>query len=453
MDRPQVTILIPSLICLDTALPYIAALYRRKVGIHFVVDHHVRELYANEFRGALSVIEIDALVRKHRLTELLHSFLRLALTRQSFSPIYRRWLQQRLDGKGKLARLLALLAVRHGPKCSNDKVNKYLSRWLGRIMSNPFSTKRIIYISATGKPHLLCGRGLEVYTIMESWDHPGKAPMGHASTKVFVWNAALEQDWVDFQGDNRVGRSYPIKLAYAISANDLGKGELLKPAHNRIMYPTTFGSTSDKRMFTEELKFVYELCRATEKTGQKLLIKPKPNSIEGELDQFLKFSHVEIGRYQTNEGGSNYRLSESYNQGRIRELKRCDVVINLGTTFAMDAAAYGLPVIQLQLSCPQQYPLLSSLSAFPHLQRHYYRHQECLFKLTDTKPVSHQLSFLSEPSQYLSVAETFSLRLRDWLIPDWSLSEAVEHVINDCLATEESREGDAVSSSTASESK
>ena len=447
--RKQVTLLIPSLVCFDTALPYITELRRRRVGMHFVVDHRVRKFCSDDLHDALSVVDIDELARKYRLTELFHNFLRLALTGEDFSPIYRRWLQQRLDVKSKLARVLALLVVRFGPKCAPNKVNNYLSCWLGWIIRNPFMTQRLIYITTTGKPHLLCGRGLKVYTVMESWDHPGKAPIGNASTKVFVWNAALEQDWMDFQGDNRLFRSYPMKLAYAIGANDLKKWELLKPGNNRILYPTTFNSTSDKRMFAEELKFIKELCRATEKTGQKLLIKPKPNSVEGELDQFLEFAHVEIGHYQPNEGGGNYRLSRAYNEGRLDELRKSDVIINLGTTFAIDAAAYGLPVIQFELACPRQYPFLSTLSTFPHLQRHFFCHQASHFKITDSIAVAFQLTFLSDPSHYLPAAETFSLRLREWLIPDWTLADAVEQVIDECLAIDDLRAGSVVSPSVA----
>lgn len=438
MLQNQITFLIPSLICLDTALPYITELQRRKVGIHFVVDHQVRMLCKEELQGALSIMEMDQLDSRYDLEKLLHSFLRLAFTTKDFSPIYQRWLQQRLVGKSKISRVFAQLAILCGRKCALDRVNSRLNFWLGYIMRNPFITKKLIYITTTNKPHLLCGRGLEVYTIMESWDHPGKAPIGHTSSKVFVWNAALQQDWADFQGDTNLACAYPIKIAYAIGANNLRKGELLKPQNNRIMYPLTFGSTSDKQMFIEELRFIKELCVATEKAGVKLLIKPKPNSIDsGELNEFLEFTHVEVGRHQINQGGGHYRLSGHYNEQRLDELRKCDAVINLATTFAMDAAAFGLPVIQLEIECPVQYPLLSSLTEFPHLQRHLYCYQSSLFKLNDCALISQQLNFLSDSECYLQTARDFSMRLREWLIPDWSLEEAVRQVIDSCLQSED----------------
>ncbi len=429
----EISFLIPTPICLHTAIPYIKELQHRNVAIHFIVGQKVRDVADDLLLNASSVIGIDELARKTSFVMLLHSFLRIVFTKEDYSPNYQRWLSQRFSQKNRLAIVLLKLLITFGPKWSASEINQKLTSWISRILPNPFPTSRLIYITTTSKPHLHCASGLNVYTIMESWDHPGKAPFAHSSEKVFVWNESLKKDWQEYQGDNNILFSYPIKLGYAITANNLQKGQLLKPCHNRIMYPATFGSTSDQGMFAEELKLIETLCKVTQESGQKLLIKPKPNSRQGELDKFLEFSHVEIGQYQNNKGGSNYDLSDEYNENRLKELKKSDIVINLGTTFALDAAAFGLPVVQLKMACHQQYPYLSTLTTFPHLARHFYNKPECIFTITDSSPVTQELVFLCETSRYIQSAEAFSLYLREWIMPDCSLEHSVTSVIDACL--------------------
>ena len=199
------------------------------------------------------------------------------------------------------------------------------------------------------------------------------------------------------------------------------------------MYPATFGSTSDHAMFSEELKLIEALCRVTQGSGQKLLIKPKPNGSVGEFDRFLEFSHVEVGSYQANDGGANYSLSEEYNETRLRELRISDIVVNLGTTFALDAAAFGLPVVQLQIKCQQKYPYLTKLITFPHLARHYYSAPDLIYTITGFVPISEELAFLCDKSLYLKTAEAFSLYLRKWISPVSTLANSVSEVISVCL--------------------
>ncbi len=429
----EITFLIPTPIALHTALPYIAEFRRRGVKLLFVVDKKVRDATGDLLNDAASVFDVDELARLNRGVFTLYNLLRITFTSKDFSSIYQRWLQQRLSGKNRLSAALLIGLSKLGPKWPSNEINRNLTRWTRPFLPNPFPTSRLVYVTHTAKPYLLCARGLKVYTIMESWDHPRKFPIGHSSEKVFVWNEPLLQDWQESQGDSNIILGYPIKLNYAITAKALKKTELLDPRNNRFMYPTSFGFMSDHGLLVEELRLIEELCRATEHTGHKLLLKPKPNDIPGKLDQFLRFPHVEIGYYQNNEGGSNYGLSENYNERRLRELDQSDLVINLGTTFAIDAAAFGLPVIQLRLACPRQYPLLSSLSTFPHLSRHLLSREECIFTITDSSSVADQLSFLREPAEYLNVAKEFSLRLREWIIPDESLEDAVKRVVTACL--------------------
>lgn len=431
----SISFLIPTPICLHTAIPYIEELRRRDISVHFIVDSRVRSVAGDVFRDAKSVIDIDEVSGKHRIIKALHNFLRLIFTSSEYSQYYPRWLKQRFENKNRIATSIIKLFIKLFPNWRSEEINARLHRLIGKFLANPFPTSNLIYITTSGQSQLLCARGLHVFTIMESWDHPGKAPIGHSSDKVFVWNKSLQEDWSEFQGDKNIGISYPVKLAYAIEANNLPQDRLLGTSLDKILYPATCGSTSDQCMFDEELKLIGELCEITRNTGKTLLIKPKPNDKPGALDQFRKYKHVEIGQYQKNEGGANYSLSSSYNEVRLAELSESGLVINLSTTFALDAAAYGLPVVQLQLKCPDQYPYLSAMANFTHLDRHFYGNQENIFTIEDTMRVGEQLAFLKEPSKYLKVAETFSLQLRKWIAPELSLEQSVAKIINECVAT------------------
>jgi len=429
----DISILISTQICLHTALPYIFELRKQNVAIHYIVAREVREEASSLLKDASSVVSIDTLSRKHTLAMLVHSFLRIAFTRQDYSPSYGRWLAQRFKHKNLIITVLSKWLIKFGPKWRREEINQKLAYWIRKILPNPFPTSRLINITATGDPHLLCARGLRVYTILESWDHPCKAPVGHSSERVFVWNDSLRRDWYEYQGDSNISISYPIKLGYALNANKLKKTELIRSTNNRIMYSATFGATSDPSLFNEELRLIEEICKVTQDSGKKLLIKPKPNGTFGELDQFLKFPHIEIGKYQHNRGGANYHLSDKYNNNRLSELQTCDIVINLGTTFALDAAAFGLPVVQLKIDCQQHYPCLSALTTFPHLARHFYSKPECIFTIAGSGPVSEELAFLGETSNYIQSAEAFSLYLREWIMPNCTLDKSVANVVRACL--------------------
>lgn len=428
----EITFLIESPIALHTAIPYIKELRRNSVRIHFVLDQRTINASDMIFNDAVSVTDINSLAESRKFIEWIYNVLRITYTKRNFSPTYTRWLKQRLMGKSFLATYLTTAISMWGPKWPSDEINRRLTSLIRKVLTNPFRTERVIYVTNTSKPYLLCARDLRVFTIIESWDHAGKYPIGHTSEIAFTWNKPLADDWRSFQGDQNVSISYPIKLDYAINANRLTKDQVLETNNKRLMYPVTFGATSDGQCFLEEMRLIEQICNATKNSGYKLLLKPKPNNTTRDLDRFLHYPHVEIGEYQVNGGKSNYDLSEDYNNLRLFELRKCDAVINLGTTFAFDAAAYGLPVFQIKILDKNYFPFLSELSIFPHLNRHLYNN-ESIFVIDDLEQLTNQTQFLQCPQAYLNIASRFSIYLRSWILPDASLNSSVSNAIALCI--------------------
>lgn len=430
----KITLVIPTLICLHTAKPYILEIRRRSIAICYYIGD---ELQDDQIKAvdpsATSIQRLTELAARYPILKVLHELLRITVTPMHFSAIYPRWLQQRLSTRGIFARGFMNLLARRGPKLDARKVNSMLERVIRPFLNNPFETRKLIYFSLAPNSFLFCARNLEVNTILESWDHPGKAPIGHLSRSVFVWNKALEEDWQNYQGPDPVYLSFPIKLGYALERR---KNATRSPSEHRLMYAMTFGASSEAALYTEELQLVDHLCSITADTGTQLVLKPKPNSQKGELDQFKRYSHVRITEYTSNAFGSHYDLTDRYNAQRLSDLDQCDIVVNVGTTFALDAAAYGCPVVQLVFDAVESFPGLSKLRDFPHLARHLYENTPREFVLRGTG-IHEQLNFLAHHQVVLELARQKQRQLAQWLSPVLPRQAAISSVVTQCLCDTE----------------
>ncbi len=428
MNTAEITFFISSKIALHTALPYISDLKQRNTGIHYVVSDDivsdVQAITAPEDTVA-RIIDYD---RKNKFAKNMHKLLVLLITPSDYSQIYQKLLSRRFDDTNPFLAALLKFFMFITPSVERRNVNRIVKKIIERLITHKLPTEKIIAVTIPVSPYLLCGKEQKVYSIMESWDHPAKWPLGYVSKKVFLWNKNLGNDWAFCQADTDIDYAYPIKLLYAIKAENKGES-----SENIMMYPAITSKCSDSDRYEEEIRFMEMLVSV--EGGQKLLIKPKPNTVIGDLDYFTKYDNVVIGSYQENNGRSSYGLSDEYNNKRIEELSRCTSVLNLGTTFAFDAAAFGLPVIQLKFNCPKQFPIFSNFETFPHLHNHLFNRQELIFEITDDDSVANQLKkILSDPETIIK-AERFRDYLVSWLIPEdtseCSVSEVVEKIIRD----------------------
>lgn len=429
----DLVVIVQSHMDLYTLQPYVRQLRARGANLIFALAGAVQEDSRELVREGEEVVDLDEIAAGHRRAGMAHNLFRLAFAPRDFSYLYRKWARKTFGSKFRsLARALSLPL----PTWKANRVNRNLGRLMRPFLDNPFPAERILQVTKSYVPHLLCASGQRIYTIVGSWDHPGKYPMGHPSEMVFVWNRSLADDWREYQDESDIRISYPVLHDYALGALDLPAGELADRSTGRIMYPASTCSWSQEDIHGEELRLMEALCRATAGSGRTLMLKPKPNARPGELDRFSDaWDHVETGHYQSDGTSSTFRLSEDYNRRRLQELDRCDLVVNLGTTFAVDAAAYGLPVLQLRMERPGDYPVLSKLADYPHLARHYYNREELLCRLGPQGTLEQQLAFLGgEAKDEMDKARAFALYLREWIYPETDLETAAGKVAEACLS-------------------
>lgn len=126
------------------------------------------------------------------------------------------------------------------------------------------------------------------------------------------------------------------------------------------MYAVGTSSNTDRPdWYRDELELIEALCEATGQAGWSLLIKPKPNGRTGDFDHLAAaYPHVEVGLYRDAPSALDYYLDDEYNRCRLEELEQCDLVVNCWTTFALDAAAAGKPVLQLDARSVVGWPAL-----------------------------------------------------------------------------------------------
>lgn len=253
---------------------------------------------------------------------------------------------------------------KHIAKHSNlNKINKRVAK-VFQILNNiicPIKHKySLIYcftkVYYVGALHRV---GTRHISIMESWDHPMKFPYFFDPEYSYVWNFNLRIDEHKFQGISNHKQIKPLKFDYINTYKKLTLEEifsLLKKTEyssevnrlkdkNFILYPTT--TSSNGLEHEGEVELIKLLANDLLKFGIEVYIKPKPNGNTGDYDD-LKAKNLLIGKYSTDSISSDM-LKWDYHMFRYFLIRRSLCTINVGTTFGLEVAYAGAPLIQLKL--------------------------------------------------------------------------------------------------------
>lgn len=418
----EITFVLPSLIAYYTAEPVVQAVLERGTSVYLACNEAVRSRLSNLGgpAAALPVVSLPALEKRHSRIGKLHRALVFIFAGSGSSEYYR---HLRAEGATGVWHKAAWSFARRWPSRAYVDVNRSASRIISLLLSNPFPTRRVVAISPSSSPHLLCGRAQDVITLIESWDHAHKVPAGYVSRMVIAWNEDLADDWRRYQGGAEFIVGYPLKLRHAL---EFGRG--VRKRHGTApvaMYAAaTSATTTHRGWFHDELVLVNDIALATDQAGWRLLIKPKPNGRPGDFDRIAqRFPHVEVGAYGDARTPSEYYLERSYNERRMKELASCDLVINYGTTFALDAAAAGCPILQLDLRHAVRYPEVARWSRGVHIEKYLLDDQDSV--LVHHGPSSVVDTLAARLSSLGNGPIRFSAKLRDWLT-SMSLEEGVK---------------------------
>lgn len=422
----MLTFFVDSAIGLFTLEPIILSYVEDGIELDIVCDQTSFET-VNDRLGKVSGLNIKLWKPTAYITRMnaLHLILQTLITPYTFPKPYKSLTAYRFAHRGFLLGFIYKLSL-ISPKLSYSRINRFLVKIFGVFPNLKFGSKKVIVASRIKMPFILCQPKLEVTTVMESWDHPAKTPVGYVSNQVFCWNNALVNDWKKYQGDQTVLKYYPTKLGFWVE-NSIKEKQALGDSHKKFMYPATCSSHSIRdQMFQREMEFLEVLCDVFEQTGHILYIKPKPNGVEGDFDSLAnKYKCVEIGRYNNTVRPETFFLTDELNRSRKKELDQCDCVINFGTTFALDAALYGKPVLQLNFLMASGFEKMADIQKNYHLLNYFLSKTELTFNIQNKKSFQGEVLELIRSQKWQSKAEGFTAYLKEWIYPDLPISEAI----------------------------
>jgi hypothetical protein len=357
------------LIAYQAAEPIIVELLRRgKVLTVYSSDAALPIIEKRLKNFQVQLVDYSLLLNHQRWLRFLVELILVLVTDLNYSHGYkhRYWSKWR-NHHSLVVKSFAIIS-KFFPKCNNGKVNQLIRSLLSPLAKNPFSGKHVLVVSRINAGHTLLNVNLDITTLMESWDHPPKAPLGYVSNTVYVWNTALQSQWRYYQGDTDVRIGYPFKLDYVFKRKlkKVKVDDCERPKF--VIYPASYSSFSESAFFEDECTVLNHICSIADKYDVCVYIKPKPNGPIGDFDQFAaKYKNVILGKEKGSADPVSYFLDDVYNESRIALLNRSDLVLNIGTTFALDAAVFGIPVAQLVFKGAKTFDGLAKNFEYEHL--------------------------------------------------------------------------------------
>ncbi len=327
----------------------------------------------------------------------------------------RQTFDHRSSGSARLRQEILKQTRRVPPRRLNQAVGA-----LGNLVRGPIPERNVWVVSFLTEPTLALGRQHKVITLVDSWDHPVRRTAGYRSDVVVGWNQDLANDWADIQGAGAALEGAPLKLRYAADRYPI------EPcADQRFMFAVgTSAHTPDWQ--EAELRLAELVCAAANDAGWEVLLKLKPT---GGQEDWVAFSerwpNVQISDEVDAPTPMDYFLDDDYNNRRLADLVRVQFVVNSVTTFGLDAALAGMPVLQFSdLSGPGLVWLKSAQRNY-HIRK-YLLSQDHTFRAAEGEIRSRLADWLRKPDDR---ATLYSQNLRAWLLPDAGFDAAVERAV------------------------
>lgn len=383
-------------------------------------------------RNNVEFLDLDPIRKNNRWRWFMHRIARDVFLRDDFSfQMYK----ERNEKTAQLptVRRMLIKFSQFLPKVQNKSINSFLEQLVGLGMKNPFRTTTIMAGSLNASAELLCAKNQFVITVMESWDHAVKRPNGYRSELVFVWNDDLKRDWQRVHNDPCVHVFYPLKLRYARDV----VSQWAKSRRTNFRPFFVYSVSSTRRfsisILTEiEKRLIRDMAQAAEVAGWDMFIKPRPNGENGEfLSVIEEFSHVRIGSIVDQDVGiaANYFLSDEYNKIRFSEIEGAEFIVNAFTTFGLDAAAAGIPVLQIDVRNADGYDDSKLIYENYHLKT-YLLSRNPVLRINGNFQ-SEFTDFLKSPN---SMTEHYSAELREWLFSDRDQEVEINNLVDKIAA-------------------
>jgi hypothetical protein len=422
MQFKEVTIIIDFKIYLYLFEPIIEYLLKNNVKVFLASSSEVLPQVKEVLEGLdITYIDYTNIKNRNKIRYGIHRACSILFTRADFSFQFQKKRQQSTKKfTGLQGKLLQLAKIT--PKIPNTSINSFLHKIASVGLKNPFPTEYIMAGSLNASAELLTAKGQKVITVMESWDHAVKEPNGYKSDLFLGWNQSLCDDWRVIQGDRNCQVLHPMKLRYGHETFSYS------PPNNkrkRILYPVASTAKFSIGILVElEKKIIKELIDATDILGWELYIKPRPNGMKGEFDYAEAYEHVIVGEVSHGEivNPANYFYSNEDNAKRFAALNEVDMVINAFTTFGLDAAVAGVPVLQLDLR--ESVGFEDSYLVYNNFHiKNYLINTDVLLRPQQS---CLKEDMLAKEDELLSIAKSYTKNLQGWLYKYNSADEAIE---------------------------
>ena len=366
------------------------------------------------FRGALGgsieYVAIEDLTGNSRWVSYLDFIFRLFFTNKEFSALYSRLYDSMLGKIGWWGIVVAWLNRKVNISTQvSSRVYSLLFRQVNRFRgAKKRLSGNVVALSRVNFPYIFCDDGVEVYMVLESWDHMVKSPFLFSPVCVYSWNRGLSEVVCQLQCVDRTREIFPLKFSYLVEKH--GKDRIYD-----FCYALYISSTSSVNgaLFDEEKRVIVSLSRQLIKFGLVLVVKPHPFGADKDYEDISSTENLVIG---VNRGkvGRYYYFTKSDNEYRVALLEGADFVINIATTFVLESALVGVNVLQLEVVDDSRCPLLLDFQKNDHLQK-YILNREGVFTLSERVVEkfmgSDKIEFSKSLSKWLSDGRTLSHEL------------------------------------------
>jgi hypothetical protein len=327
----------------------------------------------------------------------------------------RQTFDHRSSGGARLRQEILKRTRRVPPRRLNQAVGA-----LGDRVRGPIPEPNIWVVSFLTEPTLAVGRRQKIITLVDSWDHPVRRTAGYRSDVVVGWNLDLANDWADIQGAGAAIAGAPLKLRYAADRHPI------EPCDDRRFMFAVGTSAHTPDWQAAELRLADLVCAAADDAGWEVLLKLKPTGGQEDWIEFsARWPNVEISEEAEAPGPMDYFLDDNYNERRVAGLRRVRFVINTVTTFGLDAALAGVPVLQLSDLGGAGLAGLKSAQKNFHIQK-YLLSRDHVYRAAEDDLRTDLAAWLRTPDNR---AASYSQDLRAWLLPEAGFDAAVERAV------------------------
>ena len=401
-DRPLVGVVVEHAFAIYDVLPVVEAL-RGRAEVALVAPRALLEaaaIYLSVDHAAC--YEIESLTS--RAGQRLAKYFELALVPWGFSADYAARKARRMSPRdARIKHAIAPVTGRLVRQTNRRFVRTCRTLGLGPSSGSVLArADAVLTFTKVYKPHLLAGLPGRHVNVMESWDHPSKEPYLVYPDVHLTWNSDLAARTRTYQRLPEVRRCLPLKFRYLFE-NTWAEGGR---EGGRVVYPMC--TSSAFAGFDGEFALVRDLAKMLREDGRHLTVRPYPLAPAGDTAALMSIGDVEVETYPV-AVHSLEQLDPAYYEQKLASLRDTALVLNVGTTYAFDAALAGVPVVQIAPSRGAYGPFASYVDA-EHIRLY----------LNDERTLSSD-RLLAAPNfdNLLENGRATSRRMRAWLLESY----------------------------------